>query len=294
MTTTDRPIAPQLFLGAGILGAIGLSSLVAVHAGYYLLPVAERPLHAAHELLRPSGKVGLSLGIAGTVLMLLNLTYLLRKKLARLRGVGSLRSWMAFHVATGLLGPGLIVAHSAFAPKSTHGTVAFVAMLVVVTTGVIGRWLYARVPRSIEGHELEYEELRRRLTRHRDVLLRLGVAETLLRPVRRFDPTEAERSLVGAIACLIAGDRAFRRDLDHLRRAVQASATLRRRAKEILPVATELCRERHWLVRYQELRFAMSSWRFLHRWLAIVMLVVAAGHIVLALRFGALWVLTGS
>ena len=48
--------------------------------------------------------------------------------------------------------------------------------------------------------------------------------------------------------------------------------------------------ERDSIARFTELRTLMGSWRFLHRWLAIVMLMLAAVHIALAVLFGDLWI----
>jgi cytochrome b561 len=48
-----------------------------------------------------------------------------------------------------------------------------------------------------------------------------------------------------------------------------------------------------WLDRHRELRSLMASWRFLHRWLALLMLAVILCHIVVAFKFGDLWILRG-
>ena len=60
-------------------------------------------------------------------------------------------------------------------------------------------------------------------------------------------------------------------------------------APQILPLARRFCRDRQWLARYAELRSLMGAWRFLHRWLAILMFILAIFHITLAVRFGDLW-----
>ena len=59
----------------------------------------------------------------------------------------------------------------------------------------------------------------------------------------------------------------------------------------VLPLLRGVAREGQWLARYHELRTLMRGWRFLHRWLALVMLMLAAFHIGVAIRFGDLWVL---
>ena len=45
------------------------------------------------------------------------------------------------------------------------------------------------------------------------------------------------------------------------------------------------------LARYRELRALMRSWRFFHRWLALLMLILVIFHVAIAVQFGDLWVL---
>ena len=139
---------------------IAITALVATvvvlawHWDYYGSTRLQRPFHDDHSTLRPSGSVGLSLGIIAMVLFVLNLGYIVRKQLLTVPRLGSLRSWMDAHVLTGLIGAGLIALHSAMAPASALGTLAVVAMTVTVGTGIIGRTIYIQIPRSLEGREL--------------------------------------------------------------------------------------------------------------------------------------------
>lgn len=280
---------PRIYLITGGVTTVALSLLFLVGASYYLLPFADRPFHVQHEVFRPSGRFGLTLGIAGTALMVLNLTYLVRRQLIKLEWLGSLRSWMGFHVLTGLVGPALIVFHTAFAPTSYLGILALGTMLVVVVAGIFGRYIYAFVPRSLTGHELELEDVKSRLASYRDRLSSLGVDAGLLERDPRDSPPGGS-GLINALAVILLGDPESRRDYRRFRQAVKSRKELRTRARRILPLARRLCRERQWLARYQELRALMGVWRFLHRWLAVVMLLVVVFHIVLALRFGDLWI----
>ena len=167
-------IAERFFLLLAVAGVFALGAFAASHHEYYGLSDPERPAHADHQRLRSSGALGLGAGLAGTVAFLLNLCYLVRKRMARAAWLGSLRAWMGFHVATGLLGATLILLHAAFLPKSALGVLASAALAVVVATGLLGRYLYGLVPRSLSGRELEREELRRQLDASRAELIDSG------------------------------------------------------------------------------------------------------------------------
>jgi len=273
-------IAERLFLLLAVVGVLFLAGFTVVQRDYYGLPDSERPAHADHARLRSSGPIGLAAGLAGTAAFLLNLSYLVRKRFARARWLGSLRAWMGFHVATGLLGAALILVHAAFLPKSALGVLAAGALVVVVSTGLIGRYLYGLVPRSLSGRELEREELRRRLEENRDLLIGAGFEPMLLeRPM--IDPAVARRGTLGRIVRVITGDREMRREFARLRRHLSSD--------ELLPIARRYARDGQWLARYTEARALLGAWRFLHLWLAITMLCMVGFHVYLALRFGDLF-----
>jgi len=270
-------IAERVFLLLAVAGVLFLAGFTGVHLDYYGLSDPERPAHADHAQLRSSGSVGLAAGLAGTGAFVLNLSYLLRKRFSRARWIGSLRAWMGFHVATGLLGAALVLLHAAFLPKSALGFLAAAALAVVVLTGLIGRYLYSLVPRSLSGRELEREELRRRLEENRDRLIGAGFEPMLLnRPI--LDPAVARRGALARIGRVLAGDREIRREFARLRRHLNSD--------DLLPIVRRYARDEQWLARYTEARALLGAWRFLHLWLAITMLCVVGFHVYVALRFG--------
>ena len=290
MIAEKKSWAPAFFLCAGLSACAALAWRLWPCHGYYLLPAGQRPLDPFHEFLRPSGRGGLTFGILGTLLMVLNLGYLARKRLIEAAWLGSLRSWMAFHVFTGLLGSSLVVLHSAFLPRSALGILASLALFIVVVTGVLGRYIYAHTPRSIEGRELELGEIRQRLEEYRRTLEARGMPHEFFQTAASPAAEPDDRGLLATLAGLAAGDGQIRRDYRDLRRHIEGSPALKPLAREILPLAKRYCRERHWAARYGELRSLMGSWRFLHRWFAILMLIAAGFHIWVAVRLGHLWI----
>jgi hypothetical protein len=294
ITFRGRLMRLSLSLTAGLL-VLGLATAVAVWGhDYYRLGPAARPFHVHHDLLRPSGRAGLTFGTVATVLFVLNLGYLVRKRLIHIRWLGSLRTWMSFHVVTGLTGGSLIVLHSAFAPSSALAILALVALAITLLSGMIGRYLYAKVPRSLEGRELELEQVRERLHACRHQLEDAGVSADWLRPGPSTPGQDLSKGFLTSLRIVLRGDRPGRQDYRRLRRNLLESPDLRASAAHLLPLARMYFRHQHWLARYQELRNLLARWRFFHRWLAILMLAVAAFHIGLAVRFGDLWFLGGT
>jgi hypothetical protein len=91
--------------------------------------------------------------------MLILLTYPLRKYLHSFRNWGAVRHWFSFHMFLGVAGPVLVIAHSTFILKSTNATIAFICMLVVAGSGIIGRFIYVRIHRGLHGEKLNFKEL---------------------------------------------------------------------------------------------------------------------------------------
>jgi hypothetical protein len=127
-------------------------------ASYYMLPLSQRPYSDKHELLKPSGSIGIKLGILGTVLFFIIFLYALRKVIPWLGRFGTARHWMDFHVIAGITAPVIIAYHASFKFQGIAGF-AFWIMVAVALSGVIGRYLYSKIPRSLNAAELSLNEL---------------------------------------------------------------------------------------------------------------------------------------
>ena len=68
-----------------------------------------------------------------------------------MRGVGKMKSWFILHMVMGILGPALIMLHADFHTHSLNGAWAYYSMLVVVGSGLTGRFLFRRVNRGLRG-----------------------------------------------------------------------------------------------------------------------------------------------
>jgi hypothetical protein len=109
--------------------------------------------------LTPELGVGYWLGIGGASAMLLLLGYPLRKRLTGLKLLGSVTGWFRLHMMLGVLGPALILLHANFKLGSLNSNVALLAMLIVASSGLIGRYLYSRIHLGLYGRRAHIAEL---------------------------------------------------------------------------------------------------------------------------------------
>ena len=137
-------------------------AIVLVIAGYgldyYALSATDRPLSPKHDALRPSGPIGIKLGMLGVFLFFLIYLYPLRKKWGWLGRIGNSRHWLDFHVVLGTTAPVVIAFHSTFKFGNIAG-MAFWSMLAVTISGFVGRYLYSQIPRNLNAAELTMKEM---------------------------------------------------------------------------------------------------------------------------------------
>jgi len=114
----------------------------------------------------PGSDVGYYLGVAGGIMMLTLLLYPLRKHFSFLQPLGAIRHWFKLHMLFGILGPLLIIIHSAFGIGSLNAGVAMACMLLVAGSGVIGRFIYTRIHHGLYGRRATLQEMQADLGIH--------------------------------------------------------------------------------------------------------------------------------
>ncbi|MCP3914045.1 MAG: NAD(P)-binding domain-containing protein [bacterium] len=297
----DRPAQETLTAGgSGLLPALSFAFLFSVGAlawtllnrDYYAADALGRAAHALHETLRPSRGIGLGLGIGATALIATNLAYLVRRS-PRLRfELGALTAWMTVHVATGVLALVLALLHAGLAPRHTVGGHALAALGILIVTGAIGRYFYAFVPRAANGRELALDEVKSSLATlsgewersHREFGARVRDELQAL-----IDHGRWHGSTLRRLGALVFGQRRLARTLTELREVGEREGVAREHVQAVLTLARRAHRASLMAAHYEDLRGLMGSWRYLHRWIALAMVLLVVAHIVTALRFGGMF-----
>jgi hypothetical protein len=110
------------------------------------------------EVPAPGGLIGHGMGIVGFVMMLgAETLYTLRKRVRGL-SVGATSVWLQAHIFLGIVGPFLVVLHSAGKVQGLAGVVTILTV-VMVLSGFVGRYIYTAAPRTLDGVEVEANEL---------------------------------------------------------------------------------------------------------------------------------------
>ncbi len=152
-SSTARPSPPPTPARALRRGeAWGYLMLAALVAGAW--QVSRQGWYTAHS------ETGYWIGVAGGVCMLLLFLYPLRKRWPALARLGKAKHWFVVHMALGILGPVMVLAHSTFRVGSLNAGVALYSMLIVAASGIVGRFIYMRIHRGLGGERLSHAALR--------------------------------------------------------------------------------------------------------------------------------------
>lgn len=112
---------------------------------------------------KPGTGLGYALGLVGGLMMLTLLMYSLRKHLQFMQGLGKLKYWFRLHMILGVLGPTLVIFHTTFRLGSLNASIAFYCMVLVASSGLIGKFAYTKIHRGLYGSRNTLKEAKEEL-----------------------------------------------------------------------------------------------------------------------------------
>jgi hypothetical protein len=285
-------LAHKLYIGAlSMIVFITLVALAYYGMQYYNTSLEERFYHADHNLLKPSGAIGHGLAILGSVLMIIGVsTYMARKRFRWMLRMGKLEHWLEFHIFLCTLGPIMVLFHTAF---KFGGIVAvsFWSMVAVFLSGVIGRFIYLQIPRSIEGRELSLSEVKD-LKSDISTLLKKDYA---LDEKSYQDIVESTKKKVGVYHSnrIIRYFRSLKEDkrtISKVKLVLKQNNLKLAEARKVLKLVNNEISLNRKIDRLQTMQNLFKYWHVAHLPFALVMLVIMIIHVVVTLVFGYRWI----
>ena len=262
--------------------AVLLVLALAVGGGsYYSTPLAARADHPLHAQLKPSGAVGHLLGIVGTVMMLLIFVYSLRKRSETLQKFGTQAQWLKVHIFLGIVGPILVTIHTS---GKLNGivAVAFYSMWAMVLSGAFGRYLYAKIPRTISGNQMTLKEIEEELARIVSLLRESESREDVLTGIAAFlGATRKETGgLLRALARIVADDAVLPSKALRIYRIVSRDRSLS--IRERWRVSRLVLRQQRLLNKLAVLdamKSLFSYWHVFHKPFTVITFVIVLVHV---------------
>jgi hypothetical protein len=274
-----------------IVVLITLVSITFKGISYYRTSIEERFYHSDNNLLKPSGVLGHGFGIVGSLFIVIGVaSYMVRKRYRIFSRLGILKYWLEFHIFLCTLGPVLVLFHTAY---KFGGLVAisFWSMVAVFCSGIIGRFIYIQIPRSIEGNELSLNDIRE---------IKANIAGTLKNSYNLDE--ESYNIIAESIRTKVeiyhnsALVRFIRKYIDDRKSLHLVKATLRkhkfsrnerRHIIQLVEDDIKLNRKIEWLTTMQNL---FKYWHVVHSPFALVMLIIMVIHVGVTIVLGYRWI----
>jgi hypothetical protein len=258
---------------------------------FYLTPVHLRPFLPEYESMKTSGTYSHGLGvIGGTMIAVGVITYSSRKRLRSLWRLGRLSIWLESHIFLCLLGPILVIFHTTFKVGGI-AAISLWAMVSVWLSGMVGRFLYAQIPRNIQGAELSVEQIQQELDGYSRLLSASPLGIQILQGIDRgfagVKPPERFIDVFPAVLRLHGLRKQIRNSLEAItRRAVITGE----QAKDIRRAAfarTGLMQQSIILGQVGKL---FHYWHAIHLPFTIIMFITLAAHVVVVVLMGYTWI----
>jgi hypothetical protein len=230
---------------------------------YYNKPIEERFFDPNYALLKPSGLLGHGLGIIGSFLIVFGLfSYMIRKRVKMFARVGVLKYWLEFHIFLCTLGTILVVFHTTFKFGGLV-SIGFWSMAIVWTSGVIGRYIYIQIPRTIEGRELTLKEIQDYKTELDTELMnkyQINISE--------IKTTNFSSKRLKLISRNISGE-----EFKKIKKIIWSEKSISRR-----------------IDRLDRMQNLFKYWHVAHLPFALILLIIMVIHIAVVLTFGYKWI----
>ena len=244
---------------------------------YYNTALEERFYHPRHDWFKPSGLYGQGLGIFGTLMILFGVTiYIARKRYNFLAKYVRLKYLLEFHIFLCTLGPILILFHTAFKFGGIV-SVAFWSMVAVVLSGVVGRFIYNQIPKTIEGRQMTMNELKEMKTDLAVVLHQKFKLESntldIISDLMSEDNTTGNSEKLGYLRNVLNRKDLPKSDRNNIFKMVKNEISLSKK-----------------IARLGKMQQLFKYWHVVHMPFALIMLVIVIIHIGVTLAFGYKWI----
>lgn len=259
--------------------------------GYYQTILEERFFNEGHSLLKPSGALGHGFGIVGSLFMIIGVSsYMARKRYRFLSRMGLLKHWLEFHIFLCTLGPILVLYHTSF---KFGGIVAisFWSMVAVFLSGIIGRFIYIQIPRTIGGRELSLNEIRNMKSDVGAVIKDTpNLDEDSYNLIVETTKIRSGSAKSGKANTFFSKYRDDRKNIRRVKVVLKKHNIPRDSAKKVLSLVKNEISINRRIDRLNTMQNLFKYWHVAHLPFALVMLVIMIIHVIVTIVFGYRWI----
>ncbi|MBN1848139.1 MAG: hypothetical protein JW932_06090 [Deltaproteobacteria bacterium] len=202
------------------------------------------------------------IGIAGTLLIFSVLQYPFKKRIMKRKGKSNP---LNKHISYGLIGPSLVVIHSAHTHGSPIGILCFFAMVFLVLSGIVGMFLFQRISRTVKEQTKDLNALRRFFKSHRNDMV-------FCRNYFDMEPNGSSRQTVNEETGETITEQ-----------------IVKDRCDEMVNLAHSIAETEYSLLVFDKTKTIFSKWIYAHYILAAFLFSMIIIHVLNALYYGVRW-----
>ncbi|MCF6170951.1 MAG: hypothetical protein L3J66_08245 [Bacteroidales bacterium] len=265
--------------------------LILKGSSFYNTSIEERFYHPDYQAMKSSGAIGHGLGIAGSLFMFIGVgTYMLRKRAKAFSRWGLLKHWLEFHIFLCTLGPILVLFHTSFKFGGLV-SISFWSMVAVFASGVIGRFIYIQIPRTIEGRELSLSEVREMKTDiggilRNDYKLNEESYSTIVESTKKRVDVYHKNIFIRYTKKYIED----KQNLYKIKSVLKRNKLSRAETRKIVKLVNNEISLNRRIDRLTTMQNLFKHWHVAHLPFAIIMLVIMIIHVIVTLTLGYRWI----
>ncbi|WP_455367164.1 hypothetical protein [Kaarinaea lacus] len=240
-----------------------------------------------------NGDFAYNAGLLGGFLMLCSIFYALMKRIRFINALGRNETWFYAHLVCGIAGPLLIIFHTTFQIKSINSGVAFFCMLIVLLSGMFGRYIFPllsfrthRIYQNVGDVEVEifatFQDYQCTTSKATKAALTQLIVSGLKKPDRWYhNIPQFFRMAINAMNCY----RALVQDIKNTCRTVKErrnwdKKTYKGNVNDIKKMARSYIYRIIKLSMLSIIQNLLVNWRTFHANLLYLLALTATGHIV--------------
>ncbi len=232
---------------------------------------------ATQGIPKASGVFGHGIGILGFLLMLSTETLYSLRKRAKGKAIGRMSTWLQIHIFTGLVGPFMVLLHTSWKFNGLAG-VLMLMTIIIVLSGIVGRYIYTAVPRTVDGAEVALRDLEQQIALADVKLQELGAT--------RLSPAASPASGLSLVFGRTLARWRYQREIDRVLMSIGAAGQLH--AKQLRQLFDDRFRIQQQMQSLATARRFLAVWHTIHIPIGVALFTVSAIHIVETIYYATL------
>ena len=164
-------------------------------------------------------------------------------------------------------------------------------MVAVVLSGIIGRFIYIQIPRTIQGRELSLVEIKSmKDDMNHNLRVKYGLEDAVYEQLMAATQHHSEIRRAGLINLATGGIKYNNEVKNQINRILKATNLTVKEKKAVIRVVKHEMTMNARISRLHTMQMLFKYWHVAHLPFALIMLVIMVIHVAITIAFGYKWI----